>query len=55
MVEIVPTKVTTENGPIKVGALRGTDKNALTGAVVGKALGRWPSGNGLIEVLVSLQ
>lgn len=66
MVGIVPTKVTAENGPIKVGdllvtsskegyAMHGTNPNALTGAVVGKALGSLGSGSGVIEVLVSLQ
>lgn len=63
---IVPTKVTDENGPIHIGdllvssshpgfAMRGTDKNRMTGAVVGKALGSLEVGNGVIEVLVSLQ
>ena len=66
MVGIVPTKVTAENGPIAVGdllvssslaahAMKGTDPARLTGAVVGKALGRLDSGTGVIEVLVSLQ
>ena len=66
MVGIVPTKVTTENGPIKVGdllvtssapgyAMHGTNPSELTGAVVGKALGKLNSGSGVIEVLVSLQ
>jgi hypothetical protein len=66
MVGIVPTKVTAENGPIKVGdllvtsstpgyAMHGTDRAAITGAIVGKALGSLQSGSGVIEVLVSLQ
>lgn len=66
MVGIVPTKVTGENGPIKVGDLlvtsskagyvmKGTDRSQMTGAVVGKALQALPSGTGVIEVLVSLQ
>lgn len=66
MVGIVPTKVTAENGPIKVGdllvtsstpgyAMHGTNPVALTGAIVGKALGNLSSGSGVIEVLVSLQ
>ena len=66
MVGIVPTKVSAENGPIKVGDLlvtsstlgyvmKGTDRNAMTGAIVGKALGKLESGIGVVEVLVSLQ
>ena len=66
MVGIVPTKVTAENGPIHTGdllvasstpgrAMKGTDRGRLTGAVVGKALGTLESGNGTIEVLVTLQ
>ena len=66
MVGIVPTKVTTENGPIYTGdllvtsstpgrAMKGTDRARLTGAVVGKALGNLDSGTGVIEVLVTLQ
>lgn len=66
MVGIVPTKVTAENGSIHTGdllvtsstpghAMKGTDRNRLTGAVVGKALGDLESGTGVIEVLVTLQ
>jgi hypothetical protein len=66
MVGIVPTKVSAENGPIKVGdllvasstlgrAMKGTDRSQLTGAVIGKALGSLDSGTGVIEVLVTLQ
>jgi hypothetical protein len=66
MVGRVPTKVTAENGPIKVGdllvasstsgrAMKGTDRSLLTGAVIGKALGALDSGTGVIEVLVTLQ
>lgn len=66
MIGIVPTKVTAENGPIKVGdfivssstpgyAMRGTDRNLMFGAVMGKALGTLETGNGVIEVLVTLQ
>ena len=66
MVGIVPTRVTAENGPIKDGdlvvtsstpgyAMHGTDQASMTGAIVGKALGRLDSGTGVIEVLVSLQ
>ena len=66
MVGIVPTKVSAENGPIKRGdllvtsstmgyAMKGTDRNRLTGAIAGKALGSLDSGEGVIEVLVTLQ
>ena len=66
MVGIVPTKVTTENGAIKKGdllvtsstvgyAMKGTDRNRMLGAIVGKAMGSIDSGSGIIEVLVSLQ
>ncbi len=66
MVGIVPTKVSAENGPIKVGDLlvtssswgyvmKGTDRSAMTGAIVGKALGKLNVGTGTIEVLVALQ
>jgi hypothetical protein len=66
MIGIVPTKVSAENGPITRGdllvtsstpgyAMRGTDRNLLTGAVIGKALGNLDSGIGMIEVVVTLQ
>ncbi len=66
MVGRVPTKVSAENGPIKVGdllvssstqgyAMKGTDRNLLTGAVIGKALGSLDSGTGTILVLVNVQ
>jgi len=66
LVGIVPTKATTENGPIKVGdllvtsstfgyAMKGTDRSRMFGAVVGKAMGNLDSDTGVIEVLVSLQ
>ena len=66
MVGVVPTKVSAENGPIKVGDLlvtsstrgyvmKGTDRNVMVGAVVGKALAKLDNGTGTIEVLVSLQ
>jgi hypothetical protein len=66
MVGIVPTKVSAENGPIKVGDLlvtsstlgyvmKGTDRSLMTGAVVGKALGKLDFGTGVVEVLVTLQ
>ena len=66
LVGIVPTKVSAENGPIKPGtllvtsstpgyAMRGSDREKLTGAIIGKAMGTLDSGKGVIEVLVSLQ
>jgi hypothetical protein len=66
MVGIVPTKVTTENGPIKDGdllvtsskpgvAMKGTDPTRMMGAVIGKAMDSLDSGDGVIEVLVRLQ
>jgi hypothetical protein len=66
MVGIVPTRVSTENGPIRRGdllvtsstpgyAMKGTDRGRMLGAVLGKAMGNLDSGNGVIEVLVSLQ
>jgi hypothetical protein len=66
MMGIVPTKVSAENGAIKPGdllvasstagyAMKGTDRERLTGAVIGKAMGHLDAGKGVIEVLVSLQ
>jgi hypothetical protein len=66
MIGIVPTKVSTENGPIHRGdllvssssigyAMKGTDRGRLTGAVIGKALDNLESGQGVIEVVVTLQ
>jgi hypothetical protein len=66
MVGIVPTKVTAENGPIRKGdllvssstpgyAMKGTDRNRMLGAVLGKAMGSLESGTGVIQVLVTLQ
>jgi hypothetical protein len=66
MVGVVPTKVTAENGAIKVGdllvsssrpgyAMKGTDRSRMLGAVLGKAIGPLESGTGVIEVLVTLQ
>lgn len=66
MIGIVPTKVTAENGPIHRGdllvssstigyAMKGTDRGRLTGAVIGKALDNLESGQGVIEVVVTLQ
>jgi hypothetical protein len=66
MIGIVPTKVTTENGPIRRGdllvtsstsgyAMKGTNRRRLVGAVIGKAMGSLDTGTGVIEVLVTLQ
>ena len=66
MVGVVPTKVSAENGPIRKGdllvtasmsgyAMKGTDRNRMLGAVLGKAMGSLDSGTGVIEVLVTLQ
>jgi hypothetical protein len=66
MIGIVPTKVSAENGAIKPGdllvtsstpgyAMKGTDRNRLMGAIIGKAMGRLDSGMGVIEVGVTLQ
>jgi len=65
IVGIVPCKVSAENGPIKAGdllvssskpgyAMKGTDRQKMFGAVVGKALGSLDKDTGVIEVLVSL-
>lgn len=66
MMGIVPTKVCAENGAIAPGdllvssstpgyAMKGTDRDRLTGAILGKALAPLASGSGVIEVLISLQ
>jgi hypothetical protein len=65
IVGIVPCKVSAENGAIKAGdllvsaskpgyAMKGTDRQKMLGAVVGKALGSLDKDTGVIEVLVSL-
>jgi hypothetical protein len=66
LVGIVPCKVSTENGPISRGdllvtssrpgyAMRGTDHARLPGAIIGKALQPLLTGEGKIEVLVTLR
>jgi hypothetical protein len=66
MTGIVPTKISTENGPIKPGdllvtsskpgyAMKGTDRTQMLGAVIGKAIGHLDSGVGVIEAVVTLQ
>jgi len=66
IIGIVPCKVSAENGAIHRGdllvasstrgyAMRGTDRNRMLGAVVGKAMEPLANGRGVIEVLVTLQ
>jgi len=66
VVGVVPCKVTSANGAIHPGdllvtsgkqgyAMKGTDKNKMVGAVLGKALEPLPKGDGVIQVLVTLQ
>lgn len=66
VVGVVPCKVTTENGTIHPGdllvtsskpgyAMKGTDRTEMVGAVLGKALEPLAKGEGVIQVLVSLQ
>jgi len=66
IVGIVPCKVSAENGQIRPGdllvssslpgrAMKGTDRRKLMGAVVGKALEGLAGGDGVIQVLVTLQ
>jgi hypothetical protein len=66
VVGIVPCKVSAENGPIQIGdllvtsstqghAMKGTDRQRLVGAIVGKALEPLDKGDGVIQVLVTLQ
>ena len=58
--------MSTENGSIVAGdllvasstpghAMKGTDRNQMLGAVVGKALEPLAEGKGVIQVLVTLQ
>jgi hypothetical protein len=64
MFGIVPCKVTTENGPIERGdllvsssrpgyAMKGTDRQRMLGAILGKALDPLPQGTGTIRVMLS--
>jgi hypothetical protein len=66
IVGIVPCKVSDENGTISTGdmlvssskpgyAMKGTDRNRMIGAVIGKALQPMRGKTGVIEILVSLQ
>ncbi|HKW63955.1 MAG TPA: hypothetical protein VJN89_15495 [Candidatus Acidoferrum sp.] len=66
IVGIVPCKVSAENGAIRSGdllvtsstpghAMKGTDRQRMLGAVVGKALEPLDKDTGMIQVLVTLQ
>lgn len=66
VIGIVPYKVTAANGAIQRGdllvtsaktgyAMKGTDRNRMVGAIVGKAMQPLTSGDGVIQVLVTLQ
>jgi hypothetical protein len=67
VVGIIPTKVTGENGAIRIGdllvtssiaghAMKGTDRKRLPGAIIGKALENFASqGTGTIKVLVNVK
>lgn len=67
VVGVIPTKVSSENGPILRGdllvtatetgyAMKGTDKNKMLGAVIGKALENFSEdGTGVIKVLVNVK
>ena len=66
VVGIVPCKVTAENGAIQAGdllvtsstpghAMKGTDRNRMLGALVGKALEPLSGDKGVIQILVMMQ
>jgi hypothetical protein len=66
MIGIVPVKVSAENGAILPGdplvasstagyAMKGTDREKMIGAIIGKAMGHLERGEGKIQVLVTLQ
>jgi trimeric autotransporter adhesin len=67
VVGVLPTKVSGENGSIKRGdllvtsstpghAMKGTDRNLMLGAVIGKALENFDeNGTGVIKVLVNVK
>ncbi|MBS1903834.1 MAG: hypothetical protein JSS75_09035 [Bacteroidetes bacterium] len=67
VVGVIPTKVCTENGPIKRGdllvtssksgvAMKGTNKSKMLGAIIGKALGDFSGkGVGTINVMVNVK
>jgi hypothetical protein len=64
IVGVVPVKVSTENGAIHPGDLLTTSSTPghamradhfVGGAIIGKALGTWEKGTGVIQMLVTLQ
>jgi hypothetical protein len=66
VIGIVPCKVTTANGEIHRGdllvssglpgyAMKGTERERMLGAIVGKAMQELKTGTGVIEVLVTLE
>jgi hypothetical protein len=66
VVGIVPCKVTAANGAIRRGdllvssslpgyAMKATDRTLTAGAIVGKAMQELSAGEGIIEVLVTLE
>jgi hypothetical protein len=66
MIGIVPCKVSDENGAIQRGdllvtsgtpghAMKGTERDRMTVAIVGKALESFASGTGTILIAVTLQ
>ncbi len=67
VVGVIPTKVCTENGPIKIGdllvtssipghAMKGTDRDRMMGALIGKALENFNgAAPGKIRVLVNVK
>jgi len=66
IIGVVPTKVSTENGPIQIGdvlttsatpgyAMRCDDRLKCLGAIVGKAMEALPEGKRMIKVLVTLK
>ena len=67
VIGVIPTKVSAENGPIERGdllvssttqghAMRGTERERMLGAVIGKALAEFSgSGTGLIPVVVNVK
>jgi hypothetical protein len=63
---IVPCKVSAENGPVRPGdllvsaatagyAMKGTDRNRMLGAVLGKSLAAVDHGTAIVPILVTLQ
>lgn len=67
IVGVIPTKVSSENGPIRRGdllvtssmpghAMKGTNRDLMLGAIIGKALENFDgSGTGVIRVLVNVK